>query len=131
VLIEKLKLFPEEIAARNRIAQRYSGGLAGCVTVPNVPTGRTSVWAQYTIRIKPGTRAAFAAALHAEGVPTAVYYPKPLHRQQAYRNFPRDESGLPVSDGLAEEVISLPMHAYLDEATQERIIAVVRGALAG
>jgi dTDP-4-amino-4,6-dideoxygalactose transaminase len=126
VLIEKLKVFPEEIAARNRIAQRYSDGLAGCVIVPDVPPGLTSVWAQYTVRIKAGTRAAFAAALHAEGIPTAVYYPKPLHRQQAYRHFPRDEGGLPVSDRLAEEVISLPMHAYLDEPTQDRIITAAR-----
>jgi UDP-2-acetamido-2-deoxy-ribo-hexuluronate aminotransferase len=129
VLIEKLKVFPEEIAARNRIAQRYSGALAAGVMVPNVPPGLTSVWAQYTVRIKAGTRAAFAAALQAEGIPTAVYYSKPLHRQQAYRHFPRDEGGLPVSDRLAEEVISLPMHAYLDEPTQERIITAVARAV--
>jgi len=129
VLIEKLKVFPEELAARSRIAQRYSGALADCVIVPKVPPDRTSVWAQYTIRIKAGTRAAFAAALNSEGIPTAVYYPKPLHRQQAYREFPRDKEGLPVSDSLADEVISLPMHAYLDDPTQDRIIAAVTRAV--
>jgi dTDP-4-amino-4,6-dideoxygalactose transaminase len=64
-------------------------------------------------------------------VPTAIYYPKPLHRQTAYAHYPVAEGGLPVSDALAEEVISLPMHAYLDEATQDRVIKAVRGAVAG
>ena len=125
VLIEKLAVFPDEIATRNRIAQRYSKALAGQVSVPMVPPGLTSVWAQYTIRLRPGTRTAFAAALRAEGVPTAIYYAKPVHRQEAYRHYPCDEEGLPMSDLLAEEVISLPMHAYLDEATQDRVIAAV------
>jgi UDP-2-acetamido-2-deoxy-ribo-hexuluronate aminotransferase len=91
----------------------------------------TSVWAQYTIRVKAGSRAAFAAALKAQGIPTAIYYPKPLHRQEAYRHFPADPSGLPVSDLVAEEVISLPMHAYLDDVTQDRIIAAIRRAAGG
>ena len=129
VLIEKLKIFPDEVAERNQIAQRYSQHLGDVVTVPRAPGDVTSVWAQYTIRIKAGTRDAFAAALKAQGIPTAIYYPKPLHRQEAYRHFPADERGLPVSDRIAEEVISLPMHAYLDEPTQERIIKAVRGAL--
>jgi dTDP-4-amino-4,6-dideoxygalactose transaminase len=130
VLIEKLKIFPEEIEARNHIARRYAQHLAGVVTVPVVPDGMTSVWAQYTIRIKAGTREAFAVALKAQGVPTAVYYPKPLHCQEAYRHYPVDPDGLPVTDMLAGEVISLPMHAYLDDATQDRIIAAVRRAVA-
>jgi dTDP-4-amino-4,6-dideoxygalactose transaminase len=131
VLIEKLKIFPEEIAERNRIARRYSQHLADVVKVPTVPNGMASVWAQYTIRVKAGSRTAFAAALKAQGIPTAVYYPKPLHRQEAYRHFPADPSGLPVSDLVAEEVISLPMHAYLDDVTQDRIIATVRRAVGG
>jgi len=129
VLIEKLKIFPDEIAERNRLAQRYSQRLGDVVAVPLVPKDMTSVWAQYTIRIKAGTRDAFAAALKAEGIPTAIYYPKPLHRQEAYRHFPADARGLPVSDLIAEEVISLPMHAYLDETTQDRVIAAVRRAV--
>jgi dTDP-4-amino-4,6-dideoxygalactose transaminase len=63
-------------------------------------------------------------------VPTAIYYPKPLHRQEPYRRYPVSGNGLPVTDKLASEVISLPMHPYLDEATQERVIAAVREALA-
>jgi dTDP-4-amino-4,6-dideoxygalactose transaminase len=131
VLIEKLKIFADEMAERNRIARRYSQHLADVVKVPTVPDGMTSVWAQYTIRIKAGGRAAFASALKAQGIPTAIYYPKPLHRQEAYRHFPADPSGLPVSDLVAEEVISLPMHSYLDGATQDRIIAAVRHAVLG
>ncbi len=129
VLIEKLKIFPDEIAARNRVARRYEEALADVCTVPRVPEGYTSVWAQYTIRLEPGVRDGFAAKLRAQGIPTAIYYPKPLHRQTAYREFPSADNGLPVSDRLAEEVIALPMHAYLDESTQDRIVAAVRGAL--
>jgi dTDP-4-amino-4,6-dideoxygalactose transaminase len=130
VLIEKLKIFPEEIAARDRIARRYSAQLADVANVPRVSEGMTSVWAQYTIRLAPGRRDALAAALQAQGIPTAIHYPKPVHKQEAYRHFPLAEGGLPVSERLAEEVISLPMHAYLDEPTQDRIIQAVRRALA-
>jgi dTDP-4-amino-4,6-dideoxygalactose transaminase len=67
--------------------------------------------------------------LKTAGIPTAIYYPKPLHRQTAYRHFPIAGDGLPVSEQLADEVISLPMHPYLDAATQDRIISAVRRAL--
>ena len=87
------------------------------------------MWAQYTIRVKAGGRAAFASTLKAQGIPTAIYYPKPLHRQQAYAHFPCADGGLPVSDRLADEVVSLPMHAYLDEPTQDRIVDAVQRAL--
>jgi dTDP-4-amino-4,6-dideoxygalactose transaminase len=131
ILIEKLKIFEDEIAARNRIADRYARGLGNLVKVPRLKPGCSSVWAQYTIRLPKGVdRDAFAAALKAQGVPTAIYYPKSIHQQTAYRHFPVADGGLPVSEALSADVISLPMHAYLDEATQERIIAVVRGALA-
>ncbi|MEX0751469.1 MAG: DegT/DnrJ/EryC1/StrS family aminotransferase [Xanthobacteraceae bacterium] len=131
VLIEKLKIFPEEIAARDRAARRYNAALADVAIVPKVSAGSTSVWAQYTIRLKPGRRDQLAADLKAQGIPTAVYYPKPLHRLAAYKSFPVAEGGVPVSDRLAEEVISLPMHAYLDAPVQDRIIAAVRRALGG
>jgi dTDP-4-amino-4,6-dideoxygalactose transaminase len=130
VLSEKLKIFASEIEARNEVARRYAQALGDVVTVPKVSEGLVSVWAQYTIRLPAGRRDAFAAALKAEGIPTAVYYPIPLHRQQAYKHYPVGEGGVAVSDKLAAEVISLPMHAYLDEATQDRIIAAVRRALA-
>jgi dTDP-4-amino-4,6-dideoxygalactose transaminase len=131
VLIEKLKIFPEEIAARQRVAARYAAGLADVATIPAVAHRSTSVWAQYTIRLAPGRRDALAQSLERQGIPTAVYYPIPLHRQQPYRNFPVADGGAPVSERLAGEVISLPMHAYLDAPTQNRIIAAVRRALGG
>jgi dTDP-4-amino-4,6-dideoxygalactose transaminase len=131
VLIEKLKIFPDEIAARNRVAARYSEALADVAAVPHTGNECTSVWAQYTIRLKPGRRDALAAALKAEGIPTAIYYTKPLHRQPAYRDFPIAEGGVPISEQLSAEVISLPMHAYLEPPVQDRIIAGVRRALAG
>jgi dTDP-4-amino-4,6-dideoxygalactose transaminase len=129
ILIEKLKIFPDEIAARDGVARRYAEGLGGAVTVPLVPPGSTSVWAQYTIRIPGGRRDKLAAALKAEGIPTAIYYPIPLHRQQAYKHYPVGAGGVAVSDQLAAEVISLPMHAYLDEPTQDRVIDATRRAL--
>jgi len=129
VLLEKLKIFSEEIVARERVARRYSAGLADVAVVPKLAPGTTSVWAQYTIRLAPGARDAFAATLKSQGIPTAIYYPIPLHRQEPYRRFPVAEGGAPVSERLAEEVISLPMHGYLDETTQDRVIEAARQAL--
>jgi dTDP-4-amino-4,6-dideoxygalactose transaminase len=129
ILIEKLKIFPDEIEARNEAARRYSERLGDVVTVPVTPPGSTSVWAQYTIRVAGGRRDALAAFLRAEGIPTAIYYPIPLHRQQAYKHYPVGKGGVAVSERLASEVISLPMHAYLDVATQDRIIDATRRAL--
>jgi dTDP-4-amino-4,6-dideoxygalactose transaminase len=129
VLIEKLKIFRSEIAERQAIARRYAERLADVAIVPQVPDGLTSVWAQYTIRVGDGRRDRLAATLNAQGIPTAIYYLKPLHRQDAYRHFPVADGGLPVSERLANEVISLPMHAYLDAPTQDRMIAAVRGML--
>jgi len=129
VLIEKLRIFPDEIAARDAVAKRYNEGLGNVAIVPRVAPDCTSVWAQYTIRLPKGNRDALAATLRTQGIPTAIYYPRSLHQQTAYRNFPIADSGLSVSEKLSAEVISLPMHAYLDESTQDRIIEAVRAAL--
>jgi dTDP-4-amino-4,6-dideoxygalactose transaminase len=129
ILLEKLKIFPDEIDARNSVARRYGERLGDVVTVPIAPAGSTSVWAQYTIRVAAGRREALAASLKAEGIPTAVYYPIPLHRQQAYKHYPIGKNGVAVSERVALEVISLPMHAYLDVPTQDRIIDAVRRSL--
>ena len=130
ILIEKLKIFEDEIAARNKVAERYAQGLGNVVTVPRLSSGCTSVWAQYTIRLPEGCdRDGFAAALKTQGIPTAIYYPKSMHQQTAYRDFPVADGGLPACERLSSDVISLPMHAYLDEPAQERIIKAVRGAL--
>jgi dTDP-4-amino-4,6-dideoxygalactose transaminase len=129
ILIEKLKIFPDEIDARNAIARRYNEGLNDVAIVPGVPPGMTSVWAQYTVRVRGGRRDVLAAELKAERIPTAIYYPIPLHRQQAYKQYPVGKGGVAVSDRLADEVISLPMHAYLDTLTQDRIINATRRVL--
>jgi dTDP-4-amino-4,6-dideoxygalactose transaminase len=130
VLLEKLKVFDDEIAARNAVAARYARGLGNVVIVPQLAPGCSSVWALYTIRLPQGVdRDGFAAALKAKGVPTGIYYPKSLHQQTAYRDFPVADGGLPASERLSADVISLPMHAYLDEPTQERVVAAVRSAV--
>jgi dTDP-4-amino-4,6-dideoxygalactose transaminase len=129
ILIEKLKIFPDEIAARDTIAKRYTEGLGNVAIVPRVAPDCTSVWAQYTLRLPNGGRPTLAETLKAQGIPTTIYYPKSLHQQTAYKHFPVAAGGLPVSERLSNEVISLPMHAYLDESTQDRIIKAVRAAL--
>ena len=124
VLIEKLKVFGDEITWRNRIAARYNEGLRPHVAkVPDVPAGNISNWAQYTV--EHPDRDGLIAHLKAHDVPTAVYYPIPLHLQPAYEHFPRGAGGLPVTERLMDVVFSLPMHADLDEATQDKVIAAV------
>jgi dTDP-4-amino-4,6-dideoxygalactose transaminase len=131
ILIEKLKIFEDEIAARNVVARRYFDALHNLVVAPRVKDGNTSVWAQYTIRLPKGgpSRDTFAAVLKAQGVPTMVYYTKSMHQQTAYKDFPVADGGLSVSEQLSEDVISLPIHAYLDAPTQDRVIKAVRDAL--
>ncbi|MET0275041.1 MAG: DegT/DnrJ/EryC1/StrS aminotransferase family protein [Phenylobacterium sp.] len=124
VLIEKLKIFEDEIAARNAVADRYAAGLGDLVKVPTVIEGGVSVWAQYTIEAP--NRDGLAAHLREQGVPSAVYYPIPIHRQGVYSVYPTAPAGLPVTDAKAGQVISLPMHPYLTGDDQEQVIAAVR-----
>ena len=126
VLLQKMDIYPDELQARMRIAQRYNDSLQDVATVPRLLEGATSSWAQYTLRI--ANRDAVAAHLKTQGIPTAVYYPIPLHRQTGYAQYPGAPGGLPVSEQLAGEVLSLPMHPYLDEATQEHIVRTTREA---
>ncbi|MBS3648994.1 DegT/DnrJ/EryC1/StrS aminotransferase family protein [Pseudaminobacter sp. 19-2017] len=130
ILIEKLAIFADEIEARNRIAANYNDGLRDVAIVPTVLEGCVSTWAQYTIRTPGKDRGAILARLKDKGVPTAVYYPTPLHRQTAYRQFPAVGNGLPVSDRVAQDVFSLPMHPYLAADDQAYIIESVREAIA-
>ena len=124
ILLEKLKIFPEEIDLRNAVAERYAKGLAPYVkAVPGVIAGGVSVWAQYVI--EHDDRDGLIAHLKAQGVPTAVYYPVPIHLQAPYAGFERGPQGLPVSEAMAETVLALPMHPYLDPATQDRIIEAI------
>ncbi|MBN9073573.1 MAG: DegT/DnrJ/EryC1/StrS family aminotransferase [Rhizobiales bacterium] len=130
ILLVKLSIYADEIKARDVVAMRYNELLANHVGVPTVPVGYSSVWAQYTIRLADReARARVQAALNDEGIPTAIYYPNPLHRQTAYNMFPSDPAGMPSTDDAAGRVLSLPMHPYLDEGTQDRIVKVLTAAL--
>ena len=123
ILIEKLKIFEDEIARRNAVARRYDQAFAGLnrIKTPVVLEGMTSSWAQYTLQV--ADRAKFQAGLKAVGVPSMVYYPIPLSQQPAYARYPSVPT--PVSEALCGHVVSLPMYPYLDEETQDRIIAAV------
>lgn len=126
ILIEKLAIFEEEIALRQAVAGRYAEGLNGAVLqVPTVIEGGVSVWAQYVIEHE--NRDGLAAHLRTQGVPTAVYYPVPMHQQDPYAHYPQGPGGLPVTEAKAGTVLALPMHPYLDETTQDAIIAAIRG----
>tara|TARA_R110002049_G_scaffold28152_18_gene97037 strand:+ start:1178 stop:2308 length:1131 start_codon:yes stop_codon:yes gene_type:complete len=127
VLLAKLDIFADEIEKRQAVAARYAEGLAGIATPPAVIDGAVSAWAQYTIRV--ADRDAVAAALKEQGVPTAVYYPVALSDQPAYAHYPRAGNGTPVSQALAHDVLSLPMHPYLDAATQDRILTALKEAV--
>jgi dTDP-4-amino-4,6-dideoxygalactose transaminase len=126
VLLQKLRVFDDELVRRDEVARRYDAGLAGVVATPERPEGASSAWAQYTIR--SADRDGLADALSAAGIATAIHYPCPLHRQPAYRDQPADPAGLPVAEALAASVLSLPMHPYLAEDVQDRIIETVRAA---
>jgi UDP-2-acetamido-2-deoxy-ribo-hexuluronate aminotransferase len=129
ILIEKLKIFAQEITRRNEIAEHYSSALADVAKTPAVLQDCISTWAQYTIRVAPAARADLAQKLKSQNIPTAIYYPLPLHQQPAYKHFPIAGNGLPVSETLAREVISLPLHPYITSQMQDYIITTVRDSL--
>ena len=129
VLLEKLAIFDDELAARERIAQRYNAALDDLVAVPRIAPDRVSAWAQYTIRLRPGERDAVRAHLEADRIPTAIYYHTALHQHAPYTGYPRDTGGLPVSEELAETVLSLPFHPYLEESLQDTIVDSLRRAI--
>jgi len=127
ILIEKLKIFDDEIEKRNAVARRYNDAFAASnrIVTPRVIEGATSTWAQYTLQVED--RAKFQADLKAAGVPTAVYYPIPLSKQKAYAHFP--SAPTPVSEALSSKVVSLPMHPYMG-AAQDQVIAAVLAIVA-
>jgi dTDP-4-amino-4,6-dideoxygalactose transaminase len=127
ILLEKLAIYADEIDARQVVARRYTEQLSDIIDTPVVPEGYQSVWAQYTLKTRQGQdREVIMQSLSNQGVPTMVYYPRPLHQQTAYAPFPRDPAGLPVSEALAKQVFSLPMHPYLAADVQDRIIDAFR-----
>ncbi len=124
VLIEKLKIFADEIHARNRIADRYKDGFSGNqVKAPTVIAGGLSTWAQYTVEVS--NRDAVMGAVKADDIPVAAYYPRPTHAQTAYLDYPIAPNGLPNTEDAKHYVMALPMHAYLGEADQDMVIETV------
>jgi len=123
ILSQKLTIFADEIEKREEVARRYNAAFAASnqIKEPVVIEGATSVWAQYVIQVPD--RAKLQADLKSKGVPTAVYYPIPLSLQKGYSHFP--SAPTPVSERIAEHVVALPMHPYMDAATQDEIIAAV------
>ena len=128
ILLEKLKIFAEEIEMREKIARRYSKALgqSNAIRVPRVLDGMQSTWAQYTIQVPERDR--LAQDLKAKGIPTAIYYPIPMNAQKGYAHYP--SAPVPVSAAIGKTVISLPMHPYLDEKTQDLIIESVLESVA-
>ncbi len=127
VLLKKLSVYEDERRQRELLAKRYNEALSGSVRVPQVPDGVASAWAYYTIR--HSKRDAIASFLSDQRIASEVYYPKPLHLQPVYRSCPMDPKGLPIAEALSTEVLSLPMHAYLSELDQNRVIQAVLDAL--
>lgn len=113
ILIEKLKLFPDEVKQRNKVANLYSAFLSGCVKTPQIESNVISSWAQYTIQ--SDKRDELQIALKEKNIPSIIYYPIPLHKQIGYKHYPRVSSNLLTSEKLSTSVLSLPMHPYLTE----------------
>lgn len=130
ILLVKLAAFPAELEARERVACAYDARLAGVsgIAVPARVANSTSAWAQYTLKVADGRRDAVAAALKAEGVPSAVYYPRPMHLQTAYVGFGDGPGSLPVSEALSTQVLSLPMHPDMTEAQIDMVCAAIAKA---
>jgi dTDP-4-amino-4,6-dideoxygalactose transaminase len=139
VLLCKLPLLEKELAARTRIAALYGEGLRGVVQVPGTVPGAEHAWGLYSVLLPEGTdRARLQDSLKAQGVPSGIYYPKPLHHQPAYAAAhagainPGPLGGpppLPVSEMLCTRILALPMHPYLTEAEIGRVVASLRAAL--
>jgi UDP-2-acetamido-2-deoxy-ribo-hexuluronate aminotransferase len=127
VLLAKLPHFDGEAQARGRIGARYTELLRGVCGVPEVMPGNTHVYAQYTIRVPD--RGALGAALKAQGIPTAVYYPKCLHEQPVFAPWGYKMGDFPESEKASREVISLPMHPFLSDADQDVVVQAVKAAL--
>lgn len=127
VLLAKLPHFEGEVEARSRIGARYSDLLADVCQTPQIRPGNTHVYAQYTIRVP--NRDQLADSLRAAGIPTAVYYPKCLHEQPVFAGLGYGRGDFPVAEQAAKEVLSLPMHPFLDEPTQDKIASRLRAEL--
>jgi UDP-2-acetamido-2-deoxy-ribo-hexuluronate aminotransferase len=126
ILLSKLEVFESEIKKRQEIAARYSDAFRGMAKVPHVPEGLLSAWAQYSLVVD--NRERYLATLKELGIPTAVYYPRSLHLQTAFAHLGYRQGDFPVAERTSERIFSLPMHPYLNETDQDRIIEAVRSA---
>ncbi|MEQ1942204.1 DegT/DnrJ/EryC1/StrS aminotransferase family protein [Mesorhizobium sp. VNQ89] len=124
ILLEKLAILEDEMIARQTVAQRYAEGLGDVVKASANLTGSRSAWAQYAIETPD--RDALKVRLQENGIPSVIYYVKPLHSQVAYSRFPVAPDGLPVSEALPSRILCLPMHPYLSTSDQDRIISTIR-----
>lgn len=130
VLDAKLDIFEDELDRRQTAADHYAGLLAGIVETPGLADGATSSWAQYTVKLAPGTdREAVMSALKDRGVPSAIYYPVPMHRQPPYQPYPVSVCGLEVTADLCSRVLALPMHPYLELTQQQQVADALTEAL--
>src|SRR5450759_4143 len=123
VLIAKMEIFDEEIGLRNKVASRYSEKLKNTVVTPFVHPDCMSVWAQYSILAE--RRDEMLKKLKSRGVPTAVYYPKPLHLQDAFRDLGYKPGDFPISERIADSIFSIPMHPYLSTEDQDYIVKAI------
>ena len=123
ILLAKLEIFEDEIIARENLARKYSSLLSRVVEVPHLISGAKSVWAQYTIKCK--NREKLISFLSSQNIPTAIYYPRPMHLQEAYKSFGDGINSLPISENLSQEVLSLPMHPYMKEEVFDRITKAI------
>ncbi|MBL8578944.1 MAG: DegT/DnrJ/EryC1/StrS aminotransferase family protein [Mesorhizobium sp.] len=124
ILLEKLAILEDEMVARQAVAQRYAEGLGDFVKASASLPGSRSAWAQYAIETPD--RDGLKAYLQKNGIPSVIYYVKPLHSQVAYNRYPVAPGGLPVSEALPSRILCLPMHPYLSKSDQDRIISTVR-----
>jgi len=129
ILLAKLEVFEEEVSARARIGARYTELLQNHVVTPYLEPGNTSVYAQYTVQVD--NRGDVQNKLSECGVPTAVHYPVPLHRQPVFAGLEQLKGGFPFSEHAAERVMSLPMHPYMTQAVQDNIVAALLKVTAG
>ncbi len=126
ILLAKFEIFPEEIELRQTVAERYSRLLKEKITVPFIEKGHKSAWAQYSILCE--NRDEVISRLKASDIPTAIYYPIPLHLQGAYKYLGYPKGSFPVSEKIAEQIFSIPMHPYLTEEEQENIARLLSEA---
>jgi len=127
ILLEKLTLFPHEIKLREQVAARYAKGLSDFARTPRIKSNHTSVFAQYTIEV--ADREAVQKALSEQNVPTAVHYPVPLHKQPVFEAWYAEKQCFPHAEDAAKHVLSLPMHPYLTEADQNKVMGALQDVL--